>query len=112
MITLSGARDELNALKVYYAVNVILFPGSFSLTTIATLQQMSFKLQRTFGKLMYDGKMFKDTINLAKKIYDSLEVHNQAQEGTVPYPRANATREGMAIQIRCGSSTSDILACI
>lgn len=69
---------------------------------------MSSKLQHNFSRLIYDGKMFKDTIHLVKKIYDSLEMHNQVQEGTVPYPCADTTGEGMAIQVRCASSTNCI----
>ena len=87
-------------LQIYYAANAILLPRGFSLASIAILQQTSNNLQRSFTHLLYESKLFASTVNEIRKLYDSLEVQNEIDEGMLPYPNANADGEGMAIEVR------------
>ncbi|KZP34388.1 P-loop containing nucleoside triphosphate hydrolase protein [Athelia psychrophila] len=98
-------RDICRALldtlpMIYYVACAILLPGGFSLSSIAILQQTSVNLQQTFNILLYYGKVFHDTINNIKKIYDSVEVNNQVQDGTLSYPSVETKGEGMGIEVR------------
>ncbi|KAF7965583.1 hypothetical protein HWV62_42832 [Athelia sp. TMB] len=85
---------------IYYAANAILLPRGFSLASIAILQQTSNNLQRSFTHLLYESKLFASTVNEIRKLYDSLEVQNEIDEGILPYPNANTEGEGMGIEVR------------
>ncbi|KAF7977743.1 hypothetical protein HWV62_40625 [Athelia sp. TMB] len=93
------SSDLLDTLPtIYYVANAIISPGGFSLASIAILQQTSYNLQWNFSRLLYDSKSSAETMNLIKKIYDSLEIKTQIHEGSVSYPSAGSTEEGMAIE--------------
>ncbi|KZP34394.1 P-loop containing nucleoside triphosphate hydrolase protein [Athelia psychrophila] len=94
-------QDLLDTLPmIYYVANAIILPGGFSLSSVAILQQTSLNLQGTFNMLLYYGKVFHDTINDIKKIYDCVDVKNQVQDGTLPYPGVETKGEGMGIEVR------------
>ncbi|KAF7355898.1 P-loop containing nucleoside triphosphate hydrolase protein [Mycena venus] len=88
---------------LYWALNAMLAPAKFSMTSIAILQQYSSSLNYSLQMLFWDfsqvGKCFTDI----KMLYETANIKNQIVDGDVEYPRPEAEFEaskGMEIELR------------
>ncbi|KAJ7879382.1 P-loop containing nucleoside triphosphate hydrolase protein [Mycena leptocephala] len=86
---------------LYWALNAMLWPAKFSMTSIAILQQYSASLNYSLQMLFWDfsqvGKCFTDI----KILYETANIKNQIVDGDVAYPRPGVNvSKGMEIELR------------
>ncbi|KAK6964745.1 P-loop containing nucleoside triphosphate hydrolase protein [Favolaschia claudopus] len=88
---------------MYWALNALLAPARFSMTSIAILQQYSSSLNYSLQMLFWDfsrvGKCFTDI----KILFEAASIKNQIVDGDLAYPRPEAEFEvsrGMDIELR------------
>jgi hypothetical protein len=91
-----------NHLQVYCAVNAVLNPSKFSITSIAILQQSSSTIRRTLENILIDTALFRRHLNEIQNLYDAAKINNKMSDGEHPYPNPiHKCDEGMSFDLRC-----------
>ncbi|KAJ7215595.1 P-loop containing nucleoside triphosphate hydrolase protein [Mycena pura] len=88
---------------LYWAINAMLNPATFSMASIAIMQQYSTSLNYALQMLFWDVRQVGKYVTDIKVLYEAAEIQNQIVDGTVEYPRpANEadTSKGMDIELR------------
>jgi hypothetical protein len=82
------------------AANATLQPSKFSASSMAILQQTSTSLRWTFYSIISGSKELPRQLELIKSTYDALEVNNQINDGSRPYPQEDCKNDGMSVDVR------------
>ncbi|KAF8575570.1 P-loop containing nucleoside triphosphate hydrolase protein [Ramaria rubella] len=84
---------------IFYAFQVYLSPGSFSLTSVALMQQASATLTWTFYGIFNDQKSLQQHIENLKTLYELENIKNTLDDGDLEYPKDTAvSSSGMEIK--------------
>jgi len=86
---------------VYCAVNAVLNPSKFSITSIAILQQSSSTLRWTLESVLQNTASFRRHLNEIRSLYDAAKVNNKVVDGERPYPNPiHKSDKGMSFDLR------------
>ncbi|KAJ7221462.1 P-loop containing nucleoside triphosphate hydrolase protein [Mycena pura] len=86
---------------LYYAGNAIMNPTKFSLSTVATLQQIESLFSWTFQDLFYHAQSFFRGANKLQAVYDLEHVVHETKGGDLPYPPLGRPHEqGMPLELK------------
>ncbi|KAJ7453361.1 P-loop containing nucleoside triphosphate hydrolase protein [Mycena galericulata] len=85
----------------YWALNAMLRPSKFSMTSIAILQQYSASLNYSLQMLFWDVSQVGKCVTDIKILYETANIENKIVDGDTPYPRADVdTSKGMEVEFR------------
>ncbi|KAG6870536.1 hypothetical protein C0992_013090, partial [Termitomyces sp. T32_za158] len=84
---------------VYCAANVVINPSKFSIASIAVLQQSSSLLRYSLHYIFRDTQTLNRHVTKLKNLYALLEKLSKVQQGDVPYPRSQTSKDGMAFEL-------------
>ncbi|KAJ7727533.1 P-loop containing nucleoside triphosphate hydrolase protein [Mycena maculata] len=91
---------------LYWALNAMLRPAKFSMTSIAILQQYSSSLNYSLQSLFWDVSRVGKCVTDIKILYETANIQNKIVDGDTPYPRASVdSSKGMEIELRNVSFT-------
>ncbi|KAJ7215585.1 hypothetical protein GGX14DRAFT_443140 [Mycena pura] len=88
---------------LYWAINAMLNPATFSMTSIAIMQEYSTSLDYALYMLFWDVRQVGKYVTDIKVLYETANIQNQIVDGTVEYPRPADeadTSKGMDIELR------------
>ncbi|KAJ7105195.1 P-loop containing nucleoside triphosphate hydrolase protein [Mycena epipterygia] len=86
---------------LYWALNAMLWPSKFSMTSIAILQQYSTSLNYSLQMLFWDVSRVGKCVTDIKILYETAEIKNVIVDGDTPYPRESLDGpKGMDIELR------------
>ncbi|KAF8513619.1 P-loop containing nucleoside triphosphate hydrolase protein [Gautieria morchelliformis] len=72
---------------IFYAFQVYLSPQSFSLTSIALIQQASSSLTWTFYRILREEKSFRQRLEEMKTVSELGKIQNTIKDGELHYPK-------------------------
>jgi len=82
----------------------MLSPATFSMTSIAIMQEYSTSLKFALQMLFWDMRQAGKCVTDIKVLYETANIQNQIVDGTVEYPQPADeadTSKGMDIELRC-----------
>ncbi|KAG6911415.1 hypothetical protein DXG01_016512 [Tephrocybe rancida] len=85
---------------VYCAANAMLNPSRFSIASIAVLQHSSSTLQYSLQTIVSNTRSFQRHVTKLKNLYDISEKLSKIPEGTIPYPSAQTSADGMGLELK------------
>ncbi|KAJ6578164.1 P-loop containing nucleoside triphosphate hydrolase protein [Mycena capillaripes] len=86
---------------LYWAVNAIIDPKRYTVTSFAILQQQADALNITFRMISYHFSQGAAAISNIKELYDMADVENKIRDGDQEYPNsASSTEKGMSFELR------------
>ncbi|KAJ7669593.1 P-loop containing nucleoside triphosphate hydrolase protein [Mycena rosella] len=88
---------------LYWALNAMLRPAKFSMSSIAILQQYSASLNYSLQMLFWDVSEVGKCVTDIKILYETANIKNQIADGDAVYPRASADvseSQGMDIELQ------------
>ncbi|KAJ7159261.1 P-loop containing nucleoside triphosphate hydrolase protein [Mycena crocata] len=91
---------------LYWALNAVLRPAKFSMTSIAILQQYSTSLNYSLQMLFWDVSQVGKCVTDIKILYETANIKNKIVDGEVAYPRPSVdASKGMDIELKNVSFT-------
>ncbi|KAG6867211.1 hypothetical protein C0993_005627 [Termitomyces sp. T159_Od127] len=85
---------------VYCAANVVINPSRFSIASVAVLQQSSYMLRDSLQTIFCETQTFNRHVTKLKNLYAMLDKVNKTQQGNVPYPSPQTSKDGMALELK------------
>ena len=98
------AEVPQTVIQIFYAIQVYISPKSFSLPSIALMEQASSTLTWTMYELFRDSDSMLQTFRQVKDLYALGEIQNLIKDGELPYPRGLAEQKGsrgMSVTFEC-----------
>jgi hypothetical protein len=85
-------------MKISYAFRVYLSPQTFSLASIALMQQASRSLTHTLYHIYTADSSFREILEKIKELYNLENWANKQVDGEVSYPLENDESRGMEVK--------------
>uniref|UniRef100_A0A0W0F349 ABC transporter domain-containing protein n=1 Tax=Moniliophthora roreri TaxID=221103 RepID=A0A0W0F349_MONRR len=85
---------------IYYALLTILRPSQISLTSIASLQQLTTSLRWCFILMYWDARLLRRHLSELQQLYDLLSTSKAVKDGNTPYPNEKQSSRGMSFELR------------
>lgn len=90
-----------NFIKIFYAYQVALSPRSFSLTSVALMQQAASSLAWTISSIVSGQDTIGEQLNDIKTLYETSHIQNNMKDGELRYPQdCNEISSGMEISFK------------
>ncbi|KAG6824264.1 hypothetical protein H0H92_007510, partial [Tricholoma furcatifolium] len=85
---------------VYCAASAVFNPSSFTLASVAILQQSSQELRWCLSNILHETQSFQRHVSNLRNLYSISEKANKILSGDTPYPHPESSDEGMALELR------------
>ncbi|KAF8513614.1 P-loop containing nucleoside triphosphate hydrolase protein [Gautieria morchelliformis] len=92
---------------IFYAFQVYLSPQSFSLTSIALIQQASSSLTWTFYRILREEKSFRQRLEEMKTVAELGKIQNTLEDGELHYPK-DVLKHSPGMEIRFQRRYQDV----
>lgn len=86
--------------QMYCALVAILYPSTFSVSSIAILQQSSATLRYSLTNVLQNADSFRRQLNDIRNLYNATNASSGLANGQKPYPDPSSESKGMSFDLR------------